>query len=321
MTETGSEFLYAMTRNDRFKQILERFPKSIHEYLETILENRGMLAAGPFRGVRDELKIAADDLMLKLLPIARLYSRSAISGFQVGAVVKANASEESDETALFLGANIEFPGQALSQTVHAEQSAVINAWLQGARQIESIAVTAAPCGCCRQFLYELEGSQHLTVLLQKPSDEKSLNYDLADLLPQAFGPQDLRVEGGLIRPPTRPPKLNLKSEFKDQLVRSALAAARSSYAPYSQNLAGCAIQTGSNKIYTGPYAENAAFNPSLSPLHTAAICMMMDHFGTDFRITRAVLVEKPTSINQRNVCEQLLQTAAPGVVLEFFEAQ
>ncbi len=131
--------------------------------------------------------------MFQLLPIARLYSRTAISGFQVGAVVKAKTSDEGDETALFLGANIEFPGQPLNQTIHAEQTAVINAWLQGARQIESIAVTAAPCGCCRQFLYELEGSQHLTVLLQNPSDEKSLIYDLPDLLPRAFGPQDLGV--------------------------------------------------------------------------------------------------------------------------------
>ncbi len=315
--------LYGLERMSpvgQFKKYLDNFPISVHQCLETIPQNRGMLAADPCRTILGALNISMEELMFQLLPIARLYSRTAISGFQVGAVVKAKASEERDETALFLGANIEFPGQALNQTTHAEQSAVINAWLQGARQIESIAVTAAPCGCCRQFLYELEGSQLLTVLLQNQSDEKSLIYNLPDLLPQAFGPQDLGVEGGLITPPARPPKLYLKSESQDQLVLSALAAARSSYAPYSQNIAGCAIQTENGRIYTGPYAENAAFNPSLSPLHTAIISMTMGHFGTDFRITRAVLVEKPTSVNQRAVCEQLLQTAAHGVVLEYFEA-
>lgn len=313
--------LEIMTTVDRFEKYLDNFPNSVHEWLETIPQNRGILAADPCRTILGTLNISMEELMFQLLPIARLYSRTAISGFQVGAVVKAKASEESDETALFLGANIEFPEQPLKQTIHAEQSAVINAWLQGARQIESIVVTAAPCGCCRQFLYELEGSQHLTVLLQNPSDEKSLIYNLADLLPQAFGPQDLGVEGGLITPPARPPKLNLKSESKDQLVISALTAARNSYAPYSQNLAGCAIQTKNDRIYTGPQAENAAFNPSLSPLQTALICLMMDHFGTDFRITRTVLVEKPTFVNQREVCQNLLQTVAPNVVLEYFEAQ
>ncbi len=312
--------LERMTPVDQFKKYLDNFPISVHEWLETIPQNRGILAVDPCRTILSTLNISMEELMFQLLPIARLYSRTAISGFQVGAVVKAKASEESDETALFLGANIEFPGQPLNQTIHAEQTAVINAWLQGARQIESIAVTAAPCGCCRQFLYELEGSQHLTVLLQNPSDEKSLIYDLPDLLPRAFGPQDLGVEGGLITPPARPPKLNLKSESKDQLVLSALTAARSSYAPYSQNIAGCGIQTENGRIYTGPYAENAAFNPSLSPLHTAIISMTMGHFGTDFRTKRAVLVEKPTSVNQREVCENLLQILAPDAVLEYFEA-
>ena len=312
--------LERMTPVDQFKKYLDNFPISVHEWLETIPQNRGILAVGPSRTILSTLNISMEELMFQLLPIARLYSKTAISGFQVGAVVKAKASEESDETALFLGANIEFPGQPMNQTIHAEQTAVINAWLQGARQIESIAVTAAPCGCCRQFLYELEGSQHLTVLLQNPSDEKSLIYNLPDLLPQAFGPQDLGMEGGLITPPARPPKLNLKSESKDQLVLSALAAARSSYAPYSQNIAGCGIQTENGRIYTGPYAENAAFNPSLSPLHTAIISMTMDHFGTDFTIERAVLVEKPTSVNQREVCENLLQILAPDAVLEYFEA-
>ena len=312
--------LERMTPVGQFKKYLDNFPISVRKWLKTIPQNRGMLAVDHCRTIPGTLNISMEELMLQLLPIARLYSRTAISEFRVGASVKAKASEESDETSLFLGANIEFPGQALNQTIHAEQTAVINAWLQGARQIESIAVTAAPCGCCRQFLYELDGSQHLTVLVQTQSDEKSLISNLPDLLPQAFGPQDLGVETGLMTPPALPPKLNLKSESNDQLVLSALAAARSSYAPYSQNIAGCAIQTESGRIYTGPYAENAAFNPSLSPLHTAIISMTMGHFGIDFRITRAVLVEKPTSVNQRAVCEQLLQTAAPDVVLEYHEA-
>jgi cytidine deaminase len=100
-----------------------------------------------------------------------------------------------------------------------------------------------------------------------------------------------------------------------------MAAANKSYAPYSKNHAGCAVQTSNGKAYTGRYVENAAFNPSLSPLHTAIIRMNMDNFESDNKFTRAVLVENATSISQRAVSELLLQTVAPGVQLEYYEAK
>ena len=112
----------------------------------------------------------------------------------------------------------------------------------------------------------------------------------------------------------------LKSCSNDPFVLEAEAAAKKSYAPYTENFAGCAIKTVGGKIYAGRYAENAAFNPSLSPLHTAIICMNMDNFDLANKITRAVLVERPTSISQRAVCELLLQTVAPNVRLEYYEA-
>ena len=49
--------------------------------------------------------------------------------------------------------------------------------------------------------------------------------------------------------------------------------------------------------------------------------MLMDKFGSDSTIARAVLVEKPTSITQRAVCELLLRTVAPDVELEYFEVE
>lgn len=321
MSNNRNDYRNAMALNDRFKRILKTFPNSVWEYLETIPENRGMLAADPCRSILDTLKISVEELMLQLLPVARLYSRTRISGFRVGAVVRADIPEKSHGTALFLGANIEFPGQPLIQTIHAEQSAVVNAWLHGARQIGSIAVTAAPCGCCRQFLYELEDRQDLTILLPDKSGENRGLYKLPEFLPRAFGPQDLALEGGLTAPKNRPPKLYLQIDSEDRLVLNALAAAQNSYAPYSLNFAGCAILTEDNRIFTGPYAENAAFNPSLPPLHTAMIGMTMDNLGSDSKINRTVLVEKPTSISQRQICELLLQTLAPDVKLEFYKAQ
>ena len=104
------------------------------------------------------------------------------------------------------------------------------------------------------------------------------------------------------------------------LVLKAKAAAKNSYAPYTQNLAGCVIMTVDGKKYTGRYAENAAFNPSLTALHTALINMTMALPGLETSIHRAVLVERSTSISQRAACELLLQTVASNVSLEYFEA-
>ena len=141
--------------HSQFQRFLETFPTSVHEDLQTIPQTGGMLAPEQCVAVMTTLKISAEDLMQRLLLLAKMSSKTTISGFQVGAVAKARMSDNAGEIALFLGANIEFGAQALTQTIHAEQSAIVNAWLQGARQIDGIAVTAAPCGYCRQFLYEL----------------------------------------------------------------------------------------------------------------------------------------------------------------------
>ena len=304
----------------QFQQLLETFPSPVRKHLQTIPQTGGRLPAEHCLAIIKSLKISAEVLMQRLLPMAKLYCATTISDFQVGAVAKARMSDNADEIALFLGANIEFPAQALTQTIHAEQAAIINAWLQGARQIDTIAVTAAPCGYCRQFLYELEDSHMLTVILQKPELEEETTYNLSDLLPQAFGPHQLGSKTGLMASAAQLADLNLQSSSNDSFVLEALAAANKSYAPYSQDFAGCAIKTVDGRMYTGRYAENAAFNPSLSPLHTAIICMNMDQPGSKNRISRAVLVERPTSISQRAVCELLLQTVAPDVNLEYFEA-
>lgn len=309
-----------MTLDSQFKQFLETFPLSVHEDLQTIPQTGGMLAPEHCLAVRETLEISTGDLMRRLLPMAKLYGTTSISNFQVGAVAKAGMSNDAGKIALFLGANIEFEAQALTQTIHAEQSAIINAWLQGATQIDGIAVTAPPCGYCRQFLFELEGCQNLEVILSDQIDGKTTQYNLSDLLPTAFGPHELGKGTGLMASPAQLTDLNLKSSSNDPFVLEAEAAAKKSYAPYSQNFAGCAIKTDDGKIYAGRYAENAAFNPSLSALHTAIIRMTMDQPGSQHMISRAALVEKPASISQRAGCELLLRTVAPNVKLEYFEA-
>ena len=143
---------------------------------------------------------------------------------------------------------------------------------------------------------------------------------MSDLLPQGFGPGDLGVATGLMATPGRQAGDSLMWPSGDPLVLKALEAAIKAYAPYSHNLAGCAVQVDDGRIFTGRYVENAAFNPSLSPLHTALIRLRMDGFDSDHKIRRVVLVERKTSISQRTVCESLLGSVAPDVALEYFEA-
>jgi cytidine deaminase len=306
--------------DSQFQQFLGEFPPSVRGYLKSIPQTGGMLSVENCRVAMNALNISAEILMQRLLPMAKLYCATAISDFQVGAVAKAGMTDDAADIALFLGANIEFPAQALTQTIHAEQSAIINAWLQGAKRIDSMALSAAPCGYCRQFLYELEGSQNLRIILHDQIGGKTTHHGLSDLLPAAFGPHELGSAAGLMGPPAQPADLNLKSGSNDPLVLEAKTAAQNSYAPYTQNRAGCVIKTVDGKKYAGRYAENAAFNPTLTALHTAIIRMTMDQSGSETSIRRAVLVERPTSISQRTACELVLQTVAPNVRLEYFEA-
>lgn len=212
-----------------------------------------------------------------LLARAAAFAKPPVSNFKVGAV----AQGKSGKT--YLGTNLEFAGEALSFTVHAEQSAVVNAWMGGETGIDVVATTAAPCGYCRQFLNELVTASELTIVM--PGEERKLS----ELLPQSFGPRDLGVTSGLLAPVAN----GLTIDEDDDLAKAALAAANMSYAPYSRGYAGVALRTNAGAIVSGPYAENAAFNPSLSPLE-AALSQLNLSGGAWNDITEVVLVQAET---------------------------
>lgn len=196
-------------------------------------------------------------LMTMLLPTAAAYAKPPVSNFKVGCVARGLSGN------LYFGTNVEFAGEALSFTVHAEQSSVANAWMHGEEGIDLIAVTAAPCGYCRQFLNELTTADTLTIAI--PGSTQTLR----ELLPSAFGPRDLGIAGGLMQREEHPLAVDESGAESDPLTLAAVAAARRSYAPYSKSYAGVAIRTADGTIASGAYAENAAFNPSMSPLEVA----------------------------------------------------
>ena len=191
--------------------------------------------------------------IIELLPKAAAFAKPPISNFKVGAVARGASGR------VYLGTNVEFAGEALSFTVHAEQSAVMNAWMNGETGIDVVGTSAAPCGYCRQFLNELVTAPELVVVM--PGETRKLS----DLLPSSFGPRDLGISGGLLQRDDH----RLVVDDTDDLAQAALDAANMSYAPYSKSFAGVALRTHDGTIVAGAYAENAAFNPSLSPLPAA----------------------------------------------------
>jgi cytidine deaminase len=225
--------------------------------------------------------VPLEKLMLGLIPWAEKFALPAISKFRVGAVSHGLSGS------LYFGANYEFPGQALSFTVHGEQAATAHAISFGETGIDMLAVSAAPCGYCRQFLYELTTASKLQIIL--PKTPTTL---LTDLLPDAFGPGDLGVTAGLMSPQSN--RMTLAPPI-DDVTAAALQAANTSYAPYSGSYAGVALKTRDGSIYTGSVAENAAYNPSMSPLEAAVVALTINGGKTYSDITDAVLVEATAS--------------------------
>jgi cytidine deaminase len=272
------------------------------------------LSSADAQAAAAERALTVEELVLELLPWAEAYTSPPISNFRVGAIALGSSG------ALYAGANLEFPGESLSFTVHAEQAAVYNAWIHGEAGVTLIASTAAPCGYCRQFLNELASANELRVMLPGRAPAP-----LAMLLPAAFGPRDLGLPGGLMQPATV--TLTLAERSDDPLTAAALAAASAAYAPYSGTYAGVALGTADGAVYQGRYAENAAFNPSLSPLQGALIALTLAG-GSYASIQAAVLVEAPEpasghlqhSASQRASAAAVLAAVAPGVSLRYVRA-
>ncbi len=299
-----------------------------HALRRRSLDTRDLVTTGLTAGVLPSAVVASilqtegievGQLMTELLPVAAAYARPPISGFRVGAVALGMPPTTGPGPgSLYLGANLEFSGEALSLSVHGEQAATALAWLHDEQGLRALAVNAAPCGYCRQFLFELATAAQLDVLLV--ADEAATGYTsrpLADYLPDPFGPHDLGVTGGLMAPQNH----GLRTHNATPAALAALAAANASYAPYSKDYCGLALMHSSGAVYAGRYAENAAFNPSMSPLQSALthLSMSLDP-GDDLAVTGAVMVEAPAPISQESATRAVLRAVAPGASLSRIEA-
>lgn len=277
------------------EKLLQIIELELRETLHTIFAQQhfqARLSAHYVEHLCHKFERSPAQLAQQLLPIATAFSRSDISHFKVGTAVIGQSGS------IYLGANQEFTGCAIQQTIHAEQSAITHAWLEGESSLIDLFVNYTPCGHCRQFMQELNCSDTLRIHL---SDEKYKT--LNDYLPDSFSPHNLGLKNRLFDTQQH----NLSSIDSDALVQAATAAANMSYAPYSHCYSGVALETIDHKIFIGSYAENVAFNPSLPPMQAALNLLILSGYEYE-HIQRAVLVEVEGDIRQHEVSHAVLRS-------------
>jgi cytidine deaminase len=255
--------------------------------------------------LRFETGLDVNELLLASLTWARRWARAPLSNFEVGAAVLGETGR------VYLGANIEFDRLPLSQTIHAEQSAITHAWSAGEAGLTLLATSAAPCGFCRQFMLELPEPRPLLLLGEREPTT------LETLLPNAFGPTQLGRTPQLLR--AGPHALTWVETPTHPLAALALHAASRASAPYTGALAGVAIETiepiGTRR-FAGSVAESAAYNPTLAPMQAGLIAAYHGGARLD-SIRTALLVElEDAAISQFELARTVLASVAPEASLE-----
>lgn len=123
---------------------------------------------------------------------ARAGAYAPYSHFTVGAAVLGSSGKT------YTGANVENASYGASMC--AERCAIFAAVNAGERRIDAIAVTATPCGMCRQVLREFADPEALQVLVVETEDSYR-KFTLSELLPESFGPEQLASASGPIVTP------------------------------------------------------------------------------------------------------------------------
>lgn len=108
------------------------------------------------------------------------------SNFRVGVAL------EASDGSVFVGCNVENASYGL--TICAERAAICAAVSAGVREFRRAVVVsnvdppAAPCGACRQVLAEFG----LNLSIEAVGPGRTVRWLLSELLPAAFGPEQLR---------------------------------------------------------------------------------------------------------------------------------
>ncbi|KAD6795191.1 hypothetical protein E3N88_06087 [Mikania micrantha] len=259
--------------------------------------------------------ITVPQLLPSLVKSAQALARTPISDFHVGAVGL------SSNGRIFFGCNVEFPGLPLHHSIHAEQFLITNVAAHGGGpKLLHMAVSAAPCGHCRQFLQEVRGVSDIQIVITDQPLENPDYKPISSILPDPFGPYDLLDQETPLVLEKHNNQLLLKEDVSkvinghselvikniENLKMEALAAARESHAPYSGCPSGVALMDCEGKVYKGSYVESAAYNPSLMPVQAALVAYMVAGNGGYERIVAAVLAETEGAMVRQEATARLM---------------
>lgn len=125
---------------------------------------------------------------------ARKKAYAPYSGYMVGAAVL------TGDLRIYTGCNIE--NASYTPTICAERTAIFKAVSEGKRTLKAVAVAGSPkgeeisqysypCGVCRQVMREFGDPESLVVIVARGEQDYKL-YRLSELLPESFGPDQLR---------------------------------------------------------------------------------------------------------------------------------
>ena len=129
--------------------------------------------------------------MLKLATKTLSNSYCPYSNFKVAACVR------SKDGSLFASGNVE--NAAYNLCICAESNAITQMVAHGHQHIKEVLIITpttlptAPCGACRQRIYEFS-HHHNTPIYMCTVDGESSVSSIQTLLPLAFGPQDLETK-------------------------------------------------------------------------------------------------------------------------------
>jgi cytidine deaminase len=136
--------------------------------------------------------------LLKSASEAMNNSYSPYSKFSVGAAILTQDGQ------IITGANVE--NAAYGSSICAERSAIMRANAMGKRMFDKIAIISkgedfdtkepsAPCGSCRQVIFEFAqiSKKDIEIILSNTKMSKIIISTISEILPMAFGPDDLGI--------------------------------------------------------------------------------------------------------------------------------
>ncbi len=147
----GSAMATEDSIDTKLRATLPKFTIASRALLRQVIDDptfRGAISPKDTALLTKNESLTTDELMLALLPFAQSYARPPISNFFVGVVVRGASGT------LYLGSNIEIPGQCLGFAVHGEQSASI----EGVHEFGGVCSSARRSwGCALRTLPPVHG--------------------------------------------------------------------------------------------------------------------------------------------------------------------